>query len=96
MTEDYERPDDKQGLGCIAWTMATIALAIALAMMSCGCINIQRPTTVYVIVTNHVQQVAPPSQYSFPAWTVPGPTWPPSSWSNGMFSSTNYAIVQCN
>lgn len=37
MMEDYERPDDKEGMGCIAWTMATIGLAIALAMFSCGC-----------------------------------------------------------
>jgi ABC-type uncharacterized transport system auxiliary subunit len=46
MIEDYERPDDKEGMGCIAWTMATIALAIALAMFSCGCEDEGDHTTV--------------------------------------------------
>ena len=26
-----------EGMGCVAWTVATIALAIALAMVCCGC-----------------------------------------------------------
>jgi hypothetical protein len=29
--------DEREGMGCIAWTMATITLAIALAMVCCGC-----------------------------------------------------------
>lgn len=32
-----EQNDYREGCGCIVWTMAAIGLAIALAMMSCGC-----------------------------------------------------------
>jgi ABC-type Fe3+-hydroxamate transport system substrate-binding protein len=35
--KDMNGTDEREGMGCIAWTMATIVLAIALAMFSCGC-----------------------------------------------------------
>ena len=74
------------------------ALMVVLATVClAGCISIQRPTTVYIVVTNQVQQVAPSPQYSFPSWTVPTPqqAWP--MWgTNGILGFTNNALVECN
>jgi hypothetical protein len=38
--------DEREGTGCIAWTMATLALAIALAMFCCGCEDDTDNTTI--------------------------------------------------
>ncbi len=45
--EDYERPDDIEGMGCIAWTMASIALGLALIMFTCAGCEDDGDTTVY-------------------------------------------------
>jgi hypothetical protein len=45
MSETDER-EEREGMGCIAWTMATVALAIALAMVCCGCEDDGDSTTI--------------------------------------------------
>jgi hypothetical protein len=75
--------------------MKTMLIAAGLAAMCLGlsgCVNIQRPTTVHIVITNQVQQVAPPPQYSFPSLGTPEPSqswrlFP--MWTNVFFSATN-------
>jgi hypothetical protein len=44
----YERADDKEGLGCIAWTgVCLIALVVAIAMTCCGCEDDGDTTIIY-------------------------------------------------
>jgi hypothetical protein len=90
--------DDREGAGVIMW-VAVAVLALALALVTCGCVNIQRPVTVCIVLTNQVQQVAPPPQYSFPSWSTPEPSqsWRPfPMWTNEFFALASNVWVDCN